>query len=324
MSHRKQPVHRQTIRMEEAEALVHVLKTHQVDGIVGEHHVMVCRLKEVEEKLENSRDQVRALAANLQSVRESERAVIAREIHDEFGQTLTGLELGLSWLARKATRRQQLWQKKIGSLSALVTTMIQSVRRIANELRPGVLDELGLVKTLQSEAREFQGHTGIRCGFETNIGKASKFDRAGSIALFRIAQAALTNAARHARASRATIVLRKSKHNLTLTVNDNGKGITKKLVHSHNSLGIIGMRERAIALDGTLTLQGSRGKGTTLQVRIPLSQILSGEDREKIGRRSGEDREKIGTEIWMRRLIQSPRLKSSRMKKLKTLGGTLW
>lgn len=306
MSHRERPVHRPKIRMKEAQALVHALKTHQVDGIVGERHIMVCRLKQMEEKLENSRDQVRALAASLQSMRENERAVIAREIHDELGQTLTGLELGLSWLARKATPRQQPLQEKIRSLSALVTTMMQSVRRIAGELRPGVLDELGLVKTLKSEAREFKGHTGIPCVFVTNMGKA-KFDRAGSVAIFRIVQAALTNVARHARASRAMVALRKSKHDLTLTVNDNGKGIRAHLVSNRNSLGIIGMRERAIALDGSLSLRGSRGKGTTLRVQIPLSRVL------------------IGAENAIHAFVQpAPASEPSRMKRLKTLGGTPW
>jgi signal transduction histidine kinase len=261
--------------MKDAEALVRALKTHQVDGIVGERHIMVCRLKEVEEKLENSRDQVRALAASLQSMRENERAVIAREIHDEFGQTLTILKLGLSWIAGKANPKQQPLQEKIRSLSALVTAMIQSVRRIADELRPGVLDELGLVKTLKAEAREFEGHTEIPCMFETNMGKA-RFDRVGSVAVFRIAQAGLTNVARHANASRTMMALMKRKNDLILTVKDNGQGIPRKQVYSHNSLGIIGMRERAIALDGTFTLSGSKGKGTTLTVRIPLSRVLIG------------------------------------------------
>ena len=256
-----------------AEALIRALRTHQVDAIVGERHVMVVRLRQAEEELKNSRDQLRALAARLQFLRENERIAIARELHDEFGQTLTSLQLGLSWIARQVTPQQQPVQVKIGSLSALVTTMIRSVKRIAIELRPGALDELGLVKTLQLEAREFEGHTGIRCRFETNLAKA-KFDRVGSLAMFRIAQAALTNVARHARASRATIALMKKNNDLMLTVHDNGKGIAQKLVDSHNSLGIIGMRERALALDGTLTLRGSKGKGTTLTVRIPLSRIL--------------------------------------------------
>ncbi len=277
MSHRKRPVHRPKIRMKEAEALVRALETHQVDGIVGERHIMVCRLKEVEEKLENSRDQVRALAASLQSVRENEKAVIAREIHDEFGQALTILQLGLSWMAGKVDPKQQPVQEKIRSLSALVTAMIQSVQRIADELRPGVLNELGLVKTLKAEAREFEGHTAIQCRFKTNIGNA-RFDRVGSIAVFRIAQAALTNVARHAHASRAMIALLKRNRHLILTVQDDGQGITKKKVHSHHSLGIIGMRERALALDGTLTFSGSKGKGTTMTVRVPLSRVLIGKE----------------------------------------------
>jgi signal transduction histidine kinase len=275
MSHRKPPYHELKSKMKEAEALTHVLRTHQVDAIVGERHIMLVRLKQAEEKLKNSRDQLRALAARLQFLRENERAEIAREIHDEFGQALTSLQLGLSWMARNSTLGQQPLQRKIRSLSGLVTTMIRSVRRIAVVLRPGALDELGLVKTLQSEAREFEEHTGIRCRLETNLGKA-KLDRLGSVAVFRIVQAALTNVARHANASGAKVALMKRKHDLILTVNDNGKGITKKLIDSRNSLGIIGMRERALALDGTLTLTGSRSEGTTLRVRIPLSRVLIG------------------------------------------------
>ena len=150
MSHRKPPYHELKSKMKEAEALTHVLRTHQVDAIVGERHIMLVRLKQAEEKLKNSRDQLRALAARLQFLRENERAAIAREIHDEFGQSLTSLQLGLSWIARKVTPKQQPVQAKIRSLSALVTTMIRSVKRIAIALRPGALDELGLVKTLQS------------------------------------------------------------------------------------------------------------------------------------------------------------------------------
>lgn len=297
MNHRKPPSHRPKTERTQTEAITHVLKTHQVDAIVGDRHIMVVRLKEAEKKLEDSRDQLRALAEKLQSTRENERTVIAREIHDEFGQTLTCLQLGLSWVAGKVAPKQQPMREKIRSLSVLVTTMMQSVQRIADELRPGVLDELGLVKTLQSETREFQKHTGIRCGLETNIGHASKFDRTGSIAILRVVQAALTNVARHARASRARIVLRKSKQDLTLTVNDNGKGIRAHLVFNRNSLGIIGMRERVIALGGTLTLAGSRSKGTTLRVQIPLPRFLAG---------GGAEREVV------RSLIQpAPAIKSS-------------
>jgi signal transduction histidine kinase len=274
MSHRNSAARRMKTRMDEAEALVHALKTHQVDAIVGEHHVMVVRLKQAEEQLQNSRDELRALAGNLQFLRENERTAIARELHDEFGQTLTSLQLGLSWIARRVTPQQEPVRAKVTSLSALVTTMIRSVKRIATELRPGVLDELGLVKALQSEVREFEGHTGIRCRIETNLEKA-KLTRVVSLALFRITQAAITNVARHAQASSAMITLMKHHDDLMLRVKDNGKGITRKSIGNRNSLGIIGMRERAIALGGTLTLRGSKGKGTTLTVRIPLPQIVS-------------------------------------------------
>jgi signal transduction histidine kinase len=276
MSDPKPPSHESKIKEKEAEAFIHALRTHQVDAIVGERHIMIVRLKQAEENLKKSRDQVRALATSLQAIRENERAVIARDIHDELGQKLTSLELGLSWLAQ-VTPKQQPLQKKIGSLSALVTILIQSVQRISDELRPGVLEELGLVKTLKSEAREFKEHTGIPCLFETNMGKA-KFNRVGSVAIFRIAQAALTNIARHANASRARMTLVKRTHHLILMVNDNGKGIAKKRGSSSHSLGIIGMRERALALDGLLSLRGSTGKGTTLTVRIPLSRVLIGHD----------------------------------------------
>jgi signal transduction histidine kinase len=204
--------------------------------------------------------------------------VIARELHDEFGQALTSLHLGLSWISRKLTPGQQPLQEKINSLSATTTNLMRSVKNIASELRPGVLDELGLVKTLKSEAREFEGHTGIQCKFKTNTARA-KFERSAAVAIFRIVQAALTNVARHAHASRALIALMKRKNSLILTVTDNGKGIGRKLIYGHDSLGITGMRERALALGGTFTLGGSRSKGTILTAHIPLSRVIVGTSR---------------------------------------------
>ncbi len=273
MNNQKPPYRELETKMREAEELIHALRTQQVDAIVGERHIMLVRLKQAEENLKSSRNQLRALAAYLLSARENERAVIARELHDEFGQALTSLHLGLSWISRKLTPGQPPLQAKVRSLSAITTNLIRSVKNIASELRPGVLHELGLVKTLKSEAREFEGHTGIQCKFKTNTAKA-KFDRSAAVAIFRIVQAALTNVARHAHASRALIALTKRKNGLILTVMDNGKGITRKLIYSHDSLGITGMRERALALGGTFTLGGSRSKGTTLTVLIPLSRVI--------------------------------------------------
>jgi signal transduction histidine kinase len=275
MSNEKLPYHELEAKIQEAEELIHALRTRQVDAIVGERHIMLVRLKHTEENLKSSRDQLRALAASLQSMRENERTMIARELHDEFGQALTSLQLGLSWIHRMLAPGQQALREKTRSLSTLTSTMIQSVKKIARELRPGALDELGLVKTLQSEAREFEGHTGIKCSFRTNAGRA-KFDRSGAIAIFRIVQEALTNVARHAHASWAKIALMRRKNWLLLTVNDNGKRFTKKRRYGHDSLGIVGMRERALALGGTLTISRSGGKGTTLRVRIPLARLIPG------------------------------------------------
>jgi signal transduction histidine kinase len=278
MNNQKPPYGELETKMKEAEELIHALRTQQVDAIVGERHIMLVRLKQAEENLKSSRNQLRALASYLLSARENERAVIARELHDEFGQALTSLHLGLSWISRKLTPGQQPLEEKIKSLSAITTSLIRSVKDIASELRPGVLDELGLVKTLKSEAREFEGHTGIQCRFKTNTAKA-KFDRSGAMAIFRIVQAALTNVARHAHASRSLITLMKKKNALILTVMDNGKGISRKLIYNDDSLGIIGMRERALALGGTFTLGGSRRKGTTLTVNVPLSRVIIGTSR---------------------------------------------
>jgi signal transduction histidine kinase len=166
-------------------------------------------------------------------------------------------------------------QERIRSLSAITTSLIRSVKNIASELRPGVLDELGLVRTLKSEAREFEVHTEVQCRFKTNTAKA-KFDHSAAVAIFRIVQAALTNVARHAHASRALIALTKRENGMILTVTDNGKGITRRLITRHDSLGITGMRERALVLGGTFTLAGSRSKGTTLTVQIPLSRVIIG------------------------------------------------
>ncbi len=275
MSNRKLPYRELETKIKEAEKLIHALRTHQVDAIVSKRHITLVRLKEAEENLQNSRDQLRALVAQMLSAREDERAVIARELHDEFGLALTSLHLGLAWMSRKLAPEQRLLQEKITSLSAITTSLIGSVKNIAAELRAGVLDDLGLVKTLQSQAREFEGHTGIRCMFKTNAGHA-KFDRLAAVSIFRIVQAALANVTRHAEASRAVIALMKTKNALILTLTDNGKGINSNRIASHPTLGITGMRERALALGGTFALRGSRGKGTTLTVQIPLSRILDG------------------------------------------------
>jgi signal transduction histidine kinase len=258
-----------------AQGLERALRTHEVDAIVGDRDIMFVRLKQAEDDLERSRDQLRALTAHLLSVRDSERAAIARELHDEFGQALTSLQLGLAWLARNVAPAQKPLLARIGALSDATAGMIRSVRNITVELRPGALDELGLAKTLKFAAREFETSAGIRCGFRTNT-LGVTFNRPAAVAVYRIVQAALTNVARHARASSVRVTLMTSARDLILTVTDDGRGISRTRVGSPLSLGISGMRERTLALGGSFTLAGSRGEGTLLRARMPLSRVVTG------------------------------------------------
>jgi signal transduction histidine kinase len=277
VSRRTPAVRRLKAEKPEAEAVLNALRTHQVDAIVGDRFVSVVQLKHVEMELERSRNQLRALAARLESQREDERGAIAREIHDELGQSLTSLQLGLAWLAGTVTSTPPV-RAKLASMTALVTATIGSVRDVAVRLRPGLLDELGLVKSLRAEARAFTQQMGIPCRFQTNLPNVA-FNREGSVVVFRIVQAALTNVARHARASGAVVALTKSGTDLVVTVKDNGRGITAGQLAKRGAFGVIGMRERALALDGRLTLEGSRGKGTTLTVHIPLALLRVGGER---------------------------------------------
>jgi len=271
---RRRPLRQRQGEITGEQGLARALRTHQVDAIVGERDIMLVRLKRAEDELEMSRDQVRALAAHLLSVRDSERAAIAREIHDEFGQALTSVQLGLAWLLRNLASGQRPLQMKARALLDSTTGLIRSVRHITVELRSGTLHELGIVKAVHAMARGFKDSAGIPCGFRTNAAGVA-FDRQASAGVFRIVQAALTNVARHARASRAAVALIANKGDLIVRVKDNGKGISAKLVDSRHSLGIIGMRERARALGGSFTIARAKDGGTVLTARIPLSRAIT-------------------------------------------------
>jgi PAS domain S-box-containing protein len=221
--------------------------------------------KRAEEELERSRDQLRALAARLQNVREEERTRVAREIHDELGQALTAIRLDLSSLVHNLPPENK---QQSGSLLRLVDETIQSVRRISTELRPAVLDALGLVPALEWAAEEFETRTGTKCRVDLPEDDLV-VDLERSTALFRIFQEALTNVARHANAAEVNVRLVKEDGSLTLEVHDNGQGISQDQLAAGRSLGILGMRERALLLGGELTVSGAPGKGTTVRVRIP-------------------------------------------------------
>jgi signal transduction histidine kinase len=231
--------------------------------------------RKAQEKLRRSYDQLRALTGHLQFVREEERTRIAREVHDELGQALTGLKLDLSWISGKVDGDRTL-QRKIKTMSADVDETIQTVRRIATELRPGVLDSLGLAAAIEWQAMDFQERTGIPCEVKIEV-KEAIWDRGFSTICFRIFQETMTNIIRHANATHVTVRLARVDNELVLTVRDNGRGISESEIIHPRSIGLIGMRERVAQVGGQVFFFGVPGRGTTVTMRVPMPKSVSEE-----------------------------------------------
>ncbi len=225
-------------------------------------------LRQQRNELQHSLEQLRSLAARLQRVREEERAGVAREIHDELGQALTGIKLESASLIRGLPGDAKEPLKRAQSIVKLADQTIQSVRRIATELRPGILDDLGIVAAVEWAAKEFEARTGTKCRADLPEDDIEA-DPEHATALFRILQEALTNVIRHSSATEVNVRLAREDGALTLEIQDNGKGISKEQLSAGKSLGILGMRERALMLGGELTVSGAPGKGVTVRVRIP-------------------------------------------------------
>lgn len=235
--------------------------------------------KQVELSLERSRATLRELAAHLQSVREEERTAIAREIHDEMGQVLTAMKIDLVRL------RSRLKDRKDGAANELVASMLRSVddaivtvQRIMAELRPSILDDLGLAAAIEWQTRQFEHRTGIACAVDLPDAALSLSPRART-AIFRILQEALTNVARHANASRVSVSLVSDPAWTTLSVADDGKGISPLALEDSRSFGLLGMRERAAVFGGTVEIRGEAGAGTSVRVRLP-SHALNGDSSD--------------------------------------------
>lgn len=224
-----------------------------------------------EDKLRRSLEQLRALTNYLQYVREEERTRIAREVHDELGQALTGLKLDMSWLAARVARNAKPVQEKVKTMVHHIDETIQTVRRIATELRPGILDSLGLAAALEWQANEFQSRAGIPCHVAATVDD-SQLPQELATVFFRIYQEALTNIIRHANATRVDVRLAEQDGVLVLTVRDNGRGISEEEIANTRSIGLVGMRERAMLIGGDITLEGAPGKGTTMTLRVPLNR----------------------------------------------------
>ena len=208
--------------------------------------------------------------------------MIAREIHDELGQALTGMKMDASWLRRHTPDGAASTQDKITGMIELIDSTIQTVRRIASELRPGVLDNLGLIPAIEWQAQEFQQRTGIMCDVNSNV-ESLTLDKSHSTALFRIFQETLTNVVRHSNASRVSVRIEAEKHHVMMRIEDNGKGIRPEDITDSRSLGLLGMRERALLLGGTMEIKGAEGQGTVVSVNMPTSKSGRSKSRQNNG-----------------------------------------
>lgn len=238
--------------------------------------------KQAEEELRKSREQLRALAAHLESVREEERSAIAREVHDELGQGMTGLKFDLAWVASRLPEASPALRGKVMEMFTQMDAMIRVVRRLSEELHPSLLDILGLAEAIEWQAQEFRARTGLECAVAAE-GEIPPLEEAQATPLFRICQEALTNVALHAHASRVTIRIEEDAGHLILAVEDNGRGITAEEIVKGSSLGLLRMRERALLINGELTVVGRPGAGTTVTVRAPLSARYPQGDGEPEG-----------------------------------------
>ena len=227
--------------------------------------------------MRRSQDQLRGLAAKLHAAREAERTHLARELHDDLGQTLTSLKLELLRMIKMVdwSRLDQSTLDRVQSLIGLTEISLETTRRMATDLRPPALDHLGLAEAIQWEASLVQARTGIRCRSVVR-GTALRLPEDQATGMFRIFQEAITNVARHAEASAVRIELRKTDGRLVLSVKDNGRGITSSEGADRASIGLVGMRERARLLGGTLQISGKKGKGTTVVLRIPMGSRRNG------------------------------------------------
>jgi len=235
------------------------------------------------ELLEQSRhmqEQLRLLSRQLLSAQEEERKMISRELHDQIAQTLTGINIRLASLKTESTLNNKGLQKKITSTQRLVEKSVDIVHRFARELRPTVLDDLGLIPALHSFMKSFARRTGVRAHL-TAFAAVKQLDAAKQTVLFRVAQEALNNVARHAHASRVEVSIQKLRGRVCMKIKDDGKSFNvERTLHANGGkrLGLLGMRERLEMVGGKFTVESSPGKGTTI-----LAQIPSNSDRARGG-----------------------------------------
>lgn len=225
-----------------------------------------------EEKLKNSHTDLRQLATHLQNIRESERTHMAREIHDELGQQLTGLKMDLSWINKKLNTSDHELKQKMNETLNLIDGTVRTVRRIATQLRPSILDDLGIVAAMEWQSEEFQKRSEIETHFTSNVFNITVSPELVT-GFFRIFQESLTNVLRHAKATKVKAALNLQDGLLVLKIADNGIGFNSKEIESKKTLGLLGMKERTLIMGGSYEITSKPGKGTTVIIMAPLNNI---------------------------------------------------
>ncbi|MFJ7567030.1 PAS domain-containing protein [Herminiimonas sp. NPDC097707] len=230
--------------------------------------------KKAEQELLASRSQLRELSAYLQSVREEERTRISRELHDELGQSLTAIRIGLGVIEKRHALQDEEWRRDVESLKKIADSTVESVQRIAADLRPFILDELGLLAAIEWLLESFSERSAV--AYELKLPSPPlDFSREVNTAIFRILQESLTNVSRHSQATFVMVELQQQSDSVNLKITDNGKGMDASTRARRKSLGLLGMRERAFMLGGNLTIHSTPDAGTTIEVRIPRSSATT-------------------------------------------------
>ena len=236
------------------------------------------RVKERTQELSVALGQLRELATYSERVREDERTRIAREVHDELGSLLVALKMDVNWLKKRIVEQAQpseRMQAKCEDMNRLIEDAVQNVGRIITDLRPSILDHQGLWAALEWQAQEFVRSSELELVWDMQVGLAPQFSDALAIAVFRIFQEMLSNVGRHAQASEIRIDIKADHRELILRVADDGRGASMQAFHAPNAYGVMGMRERARPFAGRLVINSVLGKGSTLELRLPLSTMAS-------------------------------------------------